>query len=117
VVGDNMFWDAVELPDMVEKEPSYSFRYDRCVYRNKVYSLGDRIHNSHDGIMSRGLQESDYEIDTERIPPCIQNREQLKLTNWRVLPGFRPEAEVTGTYILANIPRHLRPPVVPRHQF
>jgi len=117
VVGDNTFWDAVELLDVVEKEPSCSFHCDRCMRRNKVYSLGDRIHDSHDGIMSRELQESDHEIDTKRIPPCIQNREQLKLTNWRVSPGFRPEAEVTDTYILANIPRHLRPPVVPRYQF
>ena len=39
----------------------------------------------------------------------------MKLTNGRVSPGFRPEAEITGTYILADIPRHLRPPVVPGH--
>jgi len=82
-----------------------------------VYSLGDGIHDSHDGIMSRGLWEFDHEINTERIPSCVRTEEQLKLANWRVSPGFRPEAEITGTYILADIPRHLRPPVVPRHQF
>jgi len=26
-----------------------------------------------------------------------------------------PETEITGTYILADVPRHLRPPVVPGH--
>jgi len=82
-----------------------------------VYSLGDGIYDSHDSIMSRGLWEFDHKIDTECIPLCVQNREQLKLANWRVLPGFCLEAEVIGTYILANISKHLRPPVVPGYQF
>jgi len=107
----------VELLDMVEKESSYSFCCDCCVCQNEVYSFGDGIHDSHDSVMSRGLQEFDHKIDTEHIPSCIWNGEQLKLANWRVLLGFHPEAEITDTYILANIPRHLRPPVVPRYQF
>jgi len=82
-----------------------------------VYFLGDGIYDSYDGIMSGGLQEFDHEIDTERIPPCVQKREWLKLANRRVSLGFHLEAEITGTYILANIPRYLRPPVVPGHQF
>jgi len=35
---------------------------------------------------------------------------------YRSLPyGFRPKAEVTGVDVLSDIPRHLGPPVVPRH--
>jgi len=116
-VGDNTFREAVELPDVMKKESGCSFCCDRCVRRNEVYSLGDRIYDSHDGIMSRELREFDHKIDTEHIPLCVQNRKQLKLTNWGVSPGFHLEAEITGTYILANIPRHLRPPVVLGHQF
>jgi len=107
----------VELLDVVKKESGRSFRCDRCVRQNEVYSLGDGVYDSHDGVMSGGLQEFDHEIDTERILPCVQNREQLKFANRRVSPGFRPEAEITGAHILTNIPRHLRPPVVPGHQF
>jgi len=107
----------MELPDVVKKESGCSFRCDHCVRRNKVYSLGDGVYYSHDGVMSGRLWEFDYKIDTECIPPCIQNGEQLKFTNRRVSPGFRPEAEITGAHILTNIPRHLRPPVVPGHQF
>jgi len=99
---------------VVKKESGCSFCYVR---QNKVYSLGDGIYDSHNGVMSRGHQEFNHEIDTECIPPCIQNRERLKFANWRVLPGFCPEVEITGAYILADIPSHLRPPVVPRHQF
>jgi len=116
-VRDNTFWEAVELPDVVKKESGCFFCCDYRVRRNEVHSLGDRIYDSHDGIMSGGLQKFDYEINTEHILPCIWNGKWLKLANWEVLPGFHLEAEITGTYILANIPRHLRPPVVQGHQF
>jgi len=108
-----MLWEAMELPDMMKKESGHSFRYDCCVCWNEVYSLGDGVYDSHDGIMSGGLWEFDHEIDTECILSCVQNRERLKFANRRVSPGFRPEAEITGAHILTNIPRHLRPPVVP----
>jgi len=82
----------MELPDMVKKESGCSFRCNRRVRRNEVYSLGDGIHDSHDGVMSRGLREFDHEINTERIPPCVWNGEWLELANWRVLPRFGLEA-------------------------
>jgi len=65
--------------------------------------------------MSGRLQEFDHKINTEGIPLCVRNREQLKLANWRVLPRFSPKAEIASTYILANVPRHLGPLVVPEH--
>ena len=52
---------------MVEKESGYSFCCDYCVCQNKVYSFGDGIHDSHDSVMSRGLQEFDHKINTEHI--------------------------------------------------
>jgi len=117
MVRDNMFWEAMEFLDIVEKKSGYSFCCDHCVHWNEVYSLGDRIHNSHNSIMSGRPQEFNHEIDTECIPLYVWNGEQLKLTNRRVLPRFCPEAEIAGTHILADVPRHLRPPVVLGHQF
>jgi len=87
-----MFQKAMELPDMVKKESGCSFHCNCCVRRNEVYSLGDGIHNGHDGVMSGGLWEFDHEIHTEHILPCVQNGEWLELTNWRVSPRFSPEA-------------------------
>jgi len=81
MVGDNTFREAVELSDVVKKESGHSFCCDCCVHRNEVYSLGDGIYDSHDGVMSGGLWEFDHEIDTEHIPPCVWNGEQLKLAN------------------------------------
>ena len=100
-IGDDTFREAMKFPDVMEEESGCSFRCDRRVRRNEVYSFGDSIHDRHDGVMSRGLQEFDYKIDTEGIPPCIRNREQLKLANRRMSPRFHPEAEVASTHILS----------------
>jgi len=77
---------------MVKKESGCSFCCNRSVRRNEVYSLGDRIHDGHDGVMFGGLREFDHEINTERIPPCVRNGEWLELTNWGVSPRFGLEA-------------------------
>jgi len=116
-VGDHTFWEAVEFPDVVEKESGCSFCCDRSMRWNKVHSFGDRVYDSHDGVMPRGLWEFDHKINTECIPPFIWNGERLKLANRRVLPRFCSEAEIASTHILANVPRYLRPPVVSGHQF
>ena len=99
VIRDDTFWEAMEFPDIMEEKSGCSFRCDRCVCQNEVYSFGDSIHDCHDGVMSRGLREFDHKIDTEGIPPCIQNGEWLKLANRRMSPRFHLEAEVASTHI------------------
>jgi len=107
VVGDDTFWEAMEFLDVIEEELGCSFCCDRRVRRNEVYSFGDSIYDRHDSVMSRGLWEFDHKIDTEGVPPCIRNRERLKLANGRMLPRFRPEAKIASAHILADVPRHL----------
>ena len=114
-IRDDTFREAMEFPDVMEEESGCSFRYDRCVRQNEVYPFGDSIHDHYDSVMSRRLQEFDHKINTEGIPPCLWNREWLKLANRRMSPRFRPEAEVASTHILANVPRYLGPPVVLGH--
>jgi len=67
--------------------------------------------------MSGGLWEFDHKIDAEGVLLCVQNGERLKLANRRTSPRFCPEAKIASTHILADVPRHLGPPVVPGHQF
>jgi len=105
----------MEFPDVMEEESGCSFCCDRHVRQNKVYSFGDSIHDRHNGVVSGGLWKFDHKIDTEGIPPCIRNGERLKLANRRMSPRFHPEAEVASAHILANVPRHLGPPVVLGH--
>jgi len=115
MVGDNMFRETMEFSDIMEEESGCSFCCDRYVHRNEVYPFGDIIHDSHNSIMSRGLWEFDHEINAEHIPPCVQYGEQLQLANQRMSPRFHLEAEIAGTYILPDVPRHLRPLVIPGH--
>jgi len=110
-----MFQKAMEFLDIMEEESSYFFCCDCCVYWNEVHSFGDRIHDSHDSVMSKGLWEFDHAIDTERILLCVWHGEWLQLANWRMLPRFHLEAEITGTYILTDVPRYLRPPIILGH--
>jgi len=115
MVRDNTFWETVEFSDVVEEESGYSFYCDHYVHWNEVYSFGDRIHDIYDSVMSGEVWEFDHKIDAECIPLFIWNREQLKLTNWRMSSEFHLETEISGTYILADILRHLGPPVVLGH--
>ena len=110
-----MFREAVEFPNVMEEESGCSFCCDRHVHWNEVYSFGDSIHDRHNGVMSGGLQEFNHKINTEGVPPCVRHGEQLMLTNRRMSPRFCLEAKIASTHILANVSRHLRPPVVPEH--
>jgi len=112
-----MFWKAIEFSDIMEKKSGCFFYCDHCIHWNEVYSFGDRVYDSHDGVISRGLWEFDHKINTEHVPPFVWNGEQLELANRRVSPRFCLEAEVAGTHILADVPRYLGLPVIPEHQF
>ena len=107
----------MKFPDVVEEESGCSFHCDHCVCQNEVHSFGDRVHNSYDSVMSRGLWEFDHKINTEHVLLFVWNRDQLELANRRVSPRFRLEVEVAGTHILADVSRHLGLPVIPGHQF
>jgi len=72
-----MFQEAMEFLDVMEEKSSCSFHCDHCVCWNEVHPFGNRIHDSHDSIMSRGLWEFDHKINAEHIPLCIQYREWL----------------------------------------
>jgi len=110
-----MFWEAIELLDMVKKESGCSFCCNCCVRQNEVHSLRDGIYNGHDAVMTGRLREFNYKIDTEGVPPCVWNGERLKFTNRIISPRFSPETKIASTHILADVPRHLGPPVVPGH--
>jgi len=114
-VRDDTFQEAVEFPNVMEEKSGCSFCCDCRVHWNEVYSFGDSIHDHHNSIMSRGLWEFNHEIDTEGVPLCVRHEEQLKLANRRMSPRFCPKAKIASTHILADIPRHLGPPVVPGH--
>jgi len=67
----------MKFPDIIEEKSGCSFYYDHCVCQNEVHPFGDKIYNSHNSVMSGGLQEFDHEIDAKYILLCIQYGERL----------------------------------------
>src|SRR3979490_2836392 len=67
--------------------------------------------------MSMIFREFHYEVHTDCVPLMFQNGEQLEFSYWGLPFGLGSNAEVTGFHVLPNVSRHLRPAVVPRHEF
>jgi len=64
--------------------------------------------------MTGGEGEFYYKVHTKHVPSQVQDPERVQFA-YRSLPyRFRPNAEVTGANVLSDVPRHLRPQVIPR---
>ena len=61
----------MEFLDVMEEELGCSFCCDYRVHRNEVHLFGDKIYDSHDGVMSRGLWEFNHKVNTEHVPLCV----------------------------------------------
>jgi len=117
MVRDYALRKAVELPDLMQEKSSCSFCCHRCVRRNEVCSFRHRVHYCHHCVVSGGEGEFHNKVHTECVPSRVRDPEGVQFT-YRSLPHrFCPDAEITGADILSDVPRHLRPPVVPRDQF
>ena len=54
------------------------------------------------------------EIYTKHVPLQAQDLERVQFAYQSLPYWFRSKAEVTGADVLSDVPRHLRPPVIPR---
>jgi len=63
--------------------------------------------------MSGGEGEFHYEVYAKRIPSRVQDPERVQFAYWSLPYQFHSKTEVTDADVLPNIPRHLRPLVVP----
>jgi len=66
--------------------------------------------------MSGGEGKFHNEIHTKRIPLQVRDSERMQFAYRSLSYRFCSKAEVIGADILPDIPRHLRPPVVPKYQ-
>jgi len=64
--------------------------------------------------MSRGGGEFHYEINAKRVPLRVWDSERVQFAYRSLSRWFHPEAEITGADVLSDVPRHLRPSVIPR---
>jgi hypothetical protein len=116
-VGYGARWKPMEFPDVVPELLSRPFCCDSCVYRKKVSLFGERIYYHHDSVVAIRFQELNNEVYTYRMPSGVRRRQRLEVTGWQVFVGFCLQAEVTGSRVLAYVPRHLWPPIIAAHQF
>jgi len=63
--------------------------------------------------MSGREGEFHNKVYTESVPSQVWDPERVQFTYQSLPYQFCSKAEVTGTDILSDVSRHLRPPVVP----
>jgi hypothetical protein len=57
------------------------------------------------------------EVDAYGVPADVRRRKRLKVTGWRLSQDLGAEAEIAGSSVLTDVPRHVWPPVIPCDQF
>lgn len=109
MIQDNNIGETVLTPDVMKIKSHSSQGSDSSRCWDEVHSFGDRVYDVHDSIVAIGLREFDNEIYTHNIPTGLGNRERVEFSNWLM-------AEVACLAVLANVTRHLGPPIVVRDQ-
>jgi len=71
------------------------------------------VHNCYYCIISRRLRKFHHKINTQGILLEVWNWQQIKLTNWEISHRLGLKTKIISANILANIPWHLRPPIIP----
>jgi len=82
-----------------------------------VWLLAYGIDNCHDSIISSGLWKFYNEIHADDFPTFFWDWEGVKLSNQEVALCLSLETLVAGGDLLANVARHVWPPVVPWGEF
>ena len=114
VVWDYALWKTVELSDLMQEKPGCSFCCYCCMRWNEVCLLQHWIHYCYHYIVSGGEGEFHNKIHAKRVLSRVWDSERVQFAYWSLSYQFHSEAEVAGANILSNVPRHLRPPVIPR---
>ena len=100
-------------PDVLKEETCCPRSSDGGERGGKMGSFGDGVHYDHCCVMTGGLWELDDEVHADRLPGCRRHGKGVQLSNREVSLSLSAETEVAGRDILAYVPRHLWPPVVP----
>ena len=83
---------------------------------DKVRSFGDGINHYHNAVLAIGFREFRYEVDTDYIPGSIRDWKRMEFASWGMTGSFCTQASIASGDVFADVTRHLRPPVISRHQ-
>jgi hypothetical protein len=86
------------------------------MHRNEVHAFGYAVNDVHNCIIAMGLGQFNYEVDTDRVPWFCRCLRGVELTDGSLVLQLHPVTQVTGFDVDANVPGHLRPPIIARYE-
>ena len=101
------------FPDVSEVELCSSSSSQGIDCTDEVTPFGHGIYYDHDGVLPIGFWELHDEVDANGIPRRIQDWKWVQFSSRRLANRFCVKAHIAHRHVLAYIPRHLWPPVIP----
>jgi hypothetical protein len=100
------------FPDLPEVQAGGAFGRDGGMHRNEVRAFSYTVDDVHNCVISMGLRQFDYEVNTDRVPWCRLCLRGMELTKGSSMLQLRPITQIAGFDVDANVAGHLRPPIV-----
>ncbi|KAG6895695.1 hypothetical protein C0992_013226 [Termitomyces sp. T32_za158] len=107
----------MELPYVLPIEVSSAHGRAGGVGGDEMSTFTTQVHNYHDSIIAMRVRQFHNEIHRCHAPTRCGYQERVQLSYQEVTLELGSETQVAGAGVGANIPQHLGPPVVVRHQF
>ena len=110
IVGNSTFMSWMD-----EKQAPWVPQWSDHVH--KVRTLSDGVNHYHNSVFSFRFWQFDYKIHTDCIPWGIGDGKWVQFSDRGLMASFGAEAHITDRNIPADVPWHLRPPLVLGNQF
>jgi hypothetical protein len=98
--------------DLSEVQMGGAFSRNSGMCRNEVRAFGYAVDDVHNCIIAMGLRQFNYEVNTNRVPWFRQCLRGVELTEGSSVLHLHPVTQVTGCDVDADVPGHLRPPII-----
>jgi hypothetical protein len=115
-VRDNYSRHPMVFPDLPEVQIGGAFGRDGGMRRNEVRMFSYAVNDVHNCVISMGLGQFNYEVNTDRVPWCRRCLRGMELTEGSSMLQLRPITQVAGFDVDANVVGHLWPPIVARYE-
>ena len=109
------FGQPVMFPNMLEVELCSPGGGQGSDCTDKVTLFGQGIHYNHDGVFPVRFWELRYEVNADGVPRRIRDWGWVQFPGQKLANRLCAEAHIACRHILAYVPRHLWPPVIPRN--
>jgi hypothetical protein len=102
--------------DLPEVQTSGAFSRNGGMHRNKVHALSYAVDDIHNCVISMGLGQFDYEVNTDCVPWCCRRLRRVELTEGSSMLQLCPVTQIAGFDVDTDVTGHLWPPIVARYE-